>query len=238
MDMTPTHHACSAASALDVTIYQQFSLFLGNAHPSPPSPSSARGTACSSARKPRLLKLSRSAVFFAMASSNGDSTLLAAAAVGAVTLALLLYKLISRATPRAVAAPEPAPPAAVPPVAMKPAPPPSAGASAEAAPERLVVHVKNGRSMTACCMSCDGCTLATASDVTPCTAHLTAPPFSAADPRSAAGPHHQPVASHQLHAQRPTAAQRQNHQNRLRSCQLHRALPRLLPHRRHSRRSA
>jgi hypothetical protein len=46
------------------------------------------------------------------------------------------------------------------------------------------------------------------------------------------------VATRQLHAQRPAAAQRQNHQNRLRSRQLHRAIPRLLPHRRHSRHSA
>ncbi len=55
-------------------------------------------------------------------SSASDSTLLTAAAVGAVTLALLLYKLITRATPAAVAAPQPAPPAAVAPLPKKPAP--------------------------------------------------------------------------------------------------------------------
>jgi hypothetical protein len=110
----------------------------------------------------------------AMQSSSSiisNSNTLIAVAVGTITLVALLYKYIFRAPSLAKLSPATSAQQAGPAVvaantAANTAAPPShkaASTAADTVAERLLVSVKN--SMTACCLSCDCCTLATASDV-------------------------------------------------------------------------
>ena len=96
-----------------------------------------------------------------------NSSTFIAVAVGTITLVALLYKYIFRAPSPAKSTPATSAQQDAPAVAAaNTAAPPShkaAPAAADAVAERLLVSVKN--SMTACCLSCDCCTLATASDV-------------------------------------------------------------------------
>ena len=98
---------------------------------------------------------------------SNSTHIIIAVAVGTITLVALLYKHIFRAPSPAKSTPATSAQQDAPAVAAaNTTAPPShkaAPAAADAVAERLLVSVKN--SMTACCLSCDCCTLATASDV-------------------------------------------------------------------------
>jgi hypothetical protein len=141
--------------------------------PLPPPPDLSHGVSCHPQKPARVItNKHESTLPMSSSSSNSSSNirssaLVAAVAVGVVTLCIFLFRRIFRPPSRPVAAAEPAPPATVSTGSKNVTHNVVSAPKANEPHERLVTDVKKGASTTAFCLSCDGCTLATCSDVRP-----------------------------------------------------------------------